>query len=81
MCLIKYKKAPESVDLIQAVVFIQTQHDVLDHVQTFLLLPGKTFTLAAVTAAWSVSSSFSLFFIILVIIFTSRKRQTVNDRE
>lgn len=77
---LKKKKAPEGVDLIQAILLIQAQHDVLDHVQAFLLLPGETLALARVTTASSVSISSSLF-IILIIIFTSRKRQTVNTWE
>lgn len=78
MFYLNIKKAPEGVDLIQAVLLIQAQHDVLDHVQAFLLLPGQTFSLVRVTTASSVSISSSLFIILL---FTSRKRQTVNARE
>lgn len=80
MFYLNIKKAPEGVDLIQAVLLIQAQHDMLDHVQAFLLLPGQTFSLARVTTALSVSISSSLF-IILILIFTSRKRQTVNAVE
>lgn len=30
---------PECVNLIQAIVFIEAQHDVFNHVQAFLLFP------------------------------------------
>lgn len=55
-CLIRALQ-PEGVNFIQAVLFVQAQHDVFRHVQAVLLLPGQTFARARVTGACSVHIS------------------------
>lgn len=65
---------PEGVNLIQAVLLIQAQHDVFHHVQATLLFPGQTFACARVTGASSVRISSTVF----VFTVLRRERQTEN---
>lgn len=68
------KYQPKGVNLIQAFLLVQTQHDVFDHVQAIPLFPGQTFACAWMTGASSVSISSTLLIVL------RRKRQTENDK-
>lgn len=58
---------PECVNLIQAIVFIEAQHDVFHHVKAFLLFPRQTFAHARVTRSTSGCISATIFIVLIVL--------------